>query len=416
MHRSYPSNSIWTLNAPRRTSNDVATLRPGFTLVELLIVIAILGILVSLLAWGVNAARVSILKKAQSAEIANIASAIEAYRNKYGDYPPDGSSWPIVEAHLRKAFPNILITELNLLDPKYHVRFQDIPGNAYIRNDNDTTATHPFLPYAQSLNANIRSGRVMDSAEALVFFLGGFSSDPQRPLTGPGGPFTRNPDRNDIFEPNYYMYNTQRENSFFDFKAGRLTLINRQPTDNRGMVSFDELSVPGGYAQGIADDLLPVYIGSGPSIQQGGVPIVYFDSRTYAVAGSYFNFYIPGAVAASPNCARPFLSNDVNSAFPGTPKPQRYANDKTYQIMNAGYDNLYGCQSVASVTSNNALYLFTAPGGTACQLDTSNGPGRGFFFAMPTLVKYSLPEFGNLRPVDDNTSNFIDGPTFAESP
>jgi prepilin-type N-terminal cleavage/methylation domain-containing protein len=381
MHRSYPSNSIWTLNAPRWTSNDVATRRPGFTLVELLIVIAILGILVSLLAWGVNAARISILKKAQSAELANIASAVEAYRNKYGDYPPDGSSWPIVEAHLRKAFPNILITELMLLNPA------NATNNGYVRNDNDLTGSHPL------------GGRVFDPAEALVFFLGGFSSDPQRPLTGPGGPFVVNPDNTGAF-----MYNTQRENSFFDFKNTRLTLANGFSTDE----TF--------YNQGVPADLLPVYIGAGPSIQQGGVPITYFDSRTYQLGAEYANFHIPGPVASSPNCARPFLSNDVNAAFAGTPKPQRYANDKTYQIMNAGYDNLYGCQSVASFISNSQLYLFTAPGGTACRLEQNPGPGRGFFFATPTLVKYSLPEFGNLRPVDDNTSNFIDGPTFAESP
>jgi type II secretory pathway pseudopilin PulG len=58
--------------------------------VELLIVMAILGILAGLLAWGVNAARVAILKRAQAFEVQSIASAVEAYRTKYGDYPPDG--------------------------------------------------------------------------------------------------------------------------------------------------------------------------------------------------------------------------------------------------------------------------------------------------------------------------------------
>lgn len=351
----------------------------GFTLVELLIVIAILGILAGLLTWGVSAARTAILKRAQKFEIEMIAQAIEQYRTKYGDYPPDGSSWPLVEAHLRKAFPNILITELNLLNPS------NATNNGYVRNDNDTTGTHPL------------GGRVMDSAEALVFFLGGFSSDTQRPLTGPGGPFAPNPATAGAF-----IYNTQRENSFFEFKTNRLTLT----VDG---FSNDETI----YGQGVGNDLLPVYVGAGPSIQQGGVPITYFDSRTYQLAGGYFNFYVPGPVATSPNCARPFLGNEVNNSFAGTPKPQRYANDKTFQIMNAGYDKLYGCQSVQSVVSSSNLFLFACPSGIPCQLNTTNG----LFFAplSPPPLRYFLQEFGNLRPVDDNTSNFTEAPTLGES-
>ncbi len=183
--------------------------RVGFTLVELLVVMAILGVLAGLLAWGVNSARVAILKRAQAAELANIATAVEAYRTKYGDYPPDGSSWPVMEAHLRKAFPNIVVSELALLNPA------NSAANGGIRNDN-APGPHPF------------GGRVFDPAEALVFFLGGFSSDSQRPITGPGGPLKANP------VGGGYMYNNQRENAFFEFKNGRLTL------NDTGTASTDE--------------------------------------------------------------------------------------------------------------------------------------------------------------------------------
>ena len=377
---------------------------------ELLVVMAILGILAGLLAWGVNAARVSILKRAQAFEVQSIASAVEAYRTKYGDYPPDGSSWPVMDAHLRKAFPNILVSELALLNPALSQQ------NGLIRNDNDLTGSHPHLARYVSTSPGLRSGRVFDAAEALVFFLGGFSSDPQRPITGPGGPLKQ--------VGSAYIYNTQRENAFFEFKIGRLTL------DPNTGASTDETV----YSEGVPNDLMPVYVGNGPTYQQLGVPIIYFDSRTYQIAGAtvndnsyYFNFYSPGLVdtrnvqGSTRNCARPFLSMDLdpnkgNSAL-------RYANDKTFQIMNGGYDRIYGCQSVKNVAApeSRPAFLFTVPGGNTAMLNVQT-----LTFTRPgtSSVRFYNPEFWIDTPnaplnrhmyVDDNTSNVLDSPTFGES-
>ena len=377
---------------------------------ELLVVMAILGILAGLLAWGVNAARVSILKRAQAFEVQSIASAVEAYRTKYGDYPPDGSSWPVMDAHLRKAFPNILVSELALLNPALSQQ------NGLIRNDNDLTGSHPHLARYVSTSPGLRSGRVFDAAEALVFFLGGFSSDPQRPITGPGGPLKQ--------VGNSYIYNTQRENAFFEFKIGRLTL------DRNTGASNDETI----YSEGVPNDLMPVYVGNGPTYEQLGVPIIYFDSRTYQIAGAtvndssyYFNFYSPGLVdtrnvqGSTRNCARPFLSMDLdpnkgNNAL-------RYANDKTFQVMNGGYDRIYGCQSVKNVAApeSKPAFLFTVPGGNTAMLNVQT-----LTFTRPgtSSVRFYNPEFWIDTPnaplnrhmyVDDNTSNVLDSPTFGES-
>ena len=377
---------------------------------ELLVVMAILGILAGLLAWGVNAARVAILKRAQAFEVQSIASAVEAYKTKYGDYPPDGSSWPVMEAHLRKAFPNILVSELALLNPALSQQ------NGLIRNDNDLTGSHPHLARYVSTSPGLRSGRVFDAAEALVFFLGGFSSDPQRPITGPGGPLKQ--------VGSAYIYNTQRENAFFEFKIGRLTL------DPNTGASTDETV----YSEGVPNDLMPVYVGNGPTYQQLGVPIIYFDSRTYQIAGAtvndnsyYFNFYSPGLVdtrnvqGSTRNCARPFLSMDLdpnkgNNAL-------RYANDKTFQVMNGGYDRIYGCQSVKNVAApeSRPAFLFTVPGGNTAMLNVQT-----LTFTRPgtSSVRFYNPEFWIDTPnaplnrhmyVDDNTSNVLDSPTFGES-
>ncbi|MCY3007662.1 MAG: type II secretion system protein [Planctomycetota bacterium] len=373
------SKRIGSKQRATRSVGYLRRLRRGFTLVELLVVMAILGILAGLLAWGVNAARVAILKRAQAFEVQSIASAVEAYRTKYGDYPPDGSSWPVMEAHLRKAFPNILASELGLLNPALSQQ------NGLIRNDNDLTGSHPHLPRYLPTSPGLRSGRVFDSAEALVFFLGGFSTDPQRPITGPGGPLKQ--------VGSAYIYNTQRENAFFEFKIGRLTL------DPNTGASTDETV----YSEGVPNDLMPVYVGNGPTYQQLGVPIIYFDSRTYQIAGAtvgdtsyYFNFYSPGLAdiqniaACTRNCARPFLSMDLDPNKIGN--ALRYANDKTFQVMNGGYDRIYGCQSVKNIASpeSKPAFLFTVPGGNTAMLNVQT-----LTFTRPgtSSVRFYNPEF-----------------------
>lgn len=374
--------------------------RHGFTLVELLVVMAILGVLAGLLAWGVNAARVAILKRAQAAEIANIAMAVEAYRTKYGDYPPDGSSWPRMEAHLRKAFPNIVVSELNLLNPAA-----------------PTTPEQAQLVGAQIRNDNSDMIRVFDPAEALVFFLGGFSSDAQRPITGPGGPIRAVPVNGKIV----HVYNTQRENAFFEFNLSRLSLIDT-PT---GAISNDE-SLFGQRDPNdveMVNDLMPVYVGSGPTIAQQGRPIVYFDSQTYMydfdANNARSNVYVPGGFRLDPNCARPYLSDEVISEFvlapPFQKKPQRFVNSKTYQIIAPGYNRLYGGQSEVG-RRNNGLKLFSVFSGAAYSV---KGGSILFFDQTQIPAPYMLPEFLQAfrteRPNEDNCANFATGPTLGES-
>lgn len=62
-------------------------LQKGFTLVELLVVIVILGILAAVVVFAVGGSTSDAKKSACDSERSTVEAAVEAYRAKTGDYP-----------------------------------------------------------------------------------------------------------------------------------------------------------------------------------------------------------------------------------------------------------------------------------------------------------------------------------------
>jgi prepilin-type N-terminal cleavage/methylation domain-containing protein len=161
----------------KRYSTVKHPIRPGFTLVELLVVITIIGILVSLLTVAAIAALKKGRQTAIKVELDQISAAFEQYKNDVaGSYPPNlqtdgtGTDSFIDDAQV-------------LTDVRRHMSqissYNSEPDQLVRLMVGDTSA-------AGGGNTALAGG--MTAGEAVVFWLSGFSNDPKYPISGEGGP------------------------------------------------------------------------------------------------------------------------------------------------------------------------------------------------------------------------------------
>ncbi len=365
----------------RHTSIATRPVQRGFTLVELLMVIAILGVLAGLAVFGVNAGRRAIMRQAIAMEVSQLNQAVEAYKTKYGEYPPDGTSLAAFKTHFQSVFPNLHPHELRIFD---------------------TTVS-------RISNANVPDGSgVMDPAEAMVFCLGGFSNDPKFPFTGPGGPVhleypSGTKITSDVVDPysgNYRdvikQYNVDRNAAFYDFGQDRLSI------EIVGNVtkSYDDVQ----FGTGAENDFFPVYV---PKSRK--VPIVYFSASTYSFQVGqnvyYNNYAVAGSSAAG--VARPYKSDQVNTTAATQDRKYRYMNEKSFQIISAGLDDNFGGTTDFWPSPSNTPVFFQYP----------TGKGLDIVSGQTNTTGYRNPNSGDGPSAQlDNVTNFSEGTLEAALP
>ena len=223
----------------------------GFTLVEILVVIAIIGMLAGLTTSVLVSARRSVRNSVVSTMQAQLSMALDEYKNRYGEYPPDLSDTAAVERHIKKRWPRY---NVDVDTFRMHIRYgcrlssgsEESPTSLDDLNGEHVWNVGPYI-------------------SSLVFWLGGLPNAngiPSGFYANPKAPLGISASGNPIAKP----FRARREKPLFAFDRKDIGTY---------LCSQDDVYYPDDNEEDLWDDDIGAYVYT-PAVCQGGDPIVYF--------------------------------------------------------------------------------------------------------------------------------------------
>ena len=326
------------------TSGKFRRTRQGFTLVELLAVIVIIGILAGLITAAAINARAMVKRTVVLSEIGQLDLALKRYKTEFGEYPPDFTG--LNEDDIPVDTPGEAAAKV-VLDRHLKKRFPKFRGGW------NAAAAEIFTNYGVDATR-------LDSASALAFWLGGLPEvAPALPLgdNSPGLPAGFHEDPTNPFKPGL-----PRSQPLFEFSDDKERYTYTNPTDNVLRCYY----VPSGI------EAAP-YVYFRPQRAPAGEHTYWFVERNPLNT----NQYVAAVRTWPPVSPVPPSVLSLGRAVPyletATPTEIGWHAEETYQIVTSGMDGLFGARGTPAVqflpagppippTPTNYLYPVTETG------------------------------------------------------
>lgn len=289
--------------------------RRAFTLVEMLVVITILGILSGFLLVGVNAARKAAKRGGILMELKTIDEAFKRFKTENDAVPPNLAHW-----------------HGNAFSPTHEqidADFKRYLKKVFPRHQEPPAMIARLVSRAPLPGASHDMTEGMNAAEAVVFWLGGFSDDVRFPISGKGGPAydtavnTRDPieERNSKFEFDVARLGPRDVNNEF---AGRWIDYNHPVTGHTMRINLWTYTPP-----------------------KSQVPYTYIDTSRYKPAGAnttqvYYDvpYFLP---TDSASVVYPIKTVAAGKTIANAQTDDLvWATPKSFQILHCGIDDEWG--------------------------------------------------------------------------
>jgi prepilin-type N-terminal cleavage/methylation domain-containing protein len=322
------------LESNRFTNRQLAPQRrAGFTLVELLVVITIIGILVSLIAAASIRALTTARQAALKVEVDQIAAGFEKYKDSANSYPPnliiDGGSEPIDENQI-------------LSDLQRHMR-QAFPKHS--EPDNLLRVLAGFAAQGANASSYKQLAGGLSAGEACVFWLSGFSQDSQYPISGEGGPSypgidpTADPveSRKWVHEFDVSKLGPRNDMGYFDDSTMRyVTYPDPRNSGQMRRINFWQYTP-----------------------RSSTVPVLYFDVSRHPAGvrsgATVIGPYDPPAASGLHPQELHVHALKVRSQSAASGVPIQFANHGKFQVLHSGIDDAWGAEILERTSAHGVV-------------------------------------------------------------